>query len=333
MKKFAKWIPIIAILFLLIGCSKDTKTEKEKPSENQTKQAKLYTFPLTGLTTKEKPNHRAISVMMNNHPAARPQSGLTKADIVYEALAEGGVTRFLAVFQSEYPDIVGPIRSARPYYIELAKGLDAIYICHGWSPEAKEMITNGYIDALNGLFYDGTLFNRVSFRKAPHNSYISLDHMEEGIEENQYSLIGPPASFAFLKDGEDTDGEEQSTVTISYSTKNFEVRYAYDETMKAYKRFSGDVQTSDYDTDEPVLLNNIIIVEMNHTKIDTYGRLNIDIHSGGRGYLLQNGKMKSVTWENENGEIVPYINGKEAPLVPGKTWVNIVPNLDETVQL
>lgn len=333
MKRIVKWIPIIAILFLLIGCSKGTKTEKEKPSENQTKQEKLYTFPLTGLTTKEKPNNRAISVMINNHPAARPQSGLTKADIVYEALAEGGVTRFLAVFQSEYPDMVGPVRSARPYYIELAKGLDAIYICHGWSPEAKEMISNGYIDALNGLFYDGTLFERASFRKAPHNSYISLNHMKEGIEENQYSLVGPPDSFSFLKEGEDLVGAEQDTVTIFYSTKNFEVRYEFDETVKAYKRFSDDVQTNDYETDEPVLLKNIFIVEMKHAQIDNYGRLDIDINSGGRGYLLQNGKIQSVTWENENGEIIPYANGKEVPFSPGKTWVNIVPSLDETVQL
>ena len=96
--------------------------------------------------------------MVNNHPLARPQSGLNKADIVYEIFAEGNVTRFLAIFQSEQPEKIGPVRSARDYYIELAKGYDSLYIAHGNSPEAKKMLDNGYIDNLNGLYYDGTLF-------------------------------------------------------------------------------------------------------------------------------------------------------------------------------
>ena len=83
---------------------------------------------------------RAVAVMINNHPAARPQSGLHKADIVYELLAEGDVTRFLAIFQSEQPDNIGPVRSARSYYIELAKGYDSLYIAHGNSPDAKKML-------------------------------------------------------------------------------------------------------------------------------------------------------------------------------------------------
>ncbi len=91
---------------------------------------------------------RAVAVMINNHPKARPQSGLNKADIVYEILAEGDITRFLAVFQSEKPANIGPIRSARDYYIELAKGFNALYIAHGYSPEAKKMLEQGYVDNL-----------------------------------------------------------------------------------------------------------------------------------------------------------------------------------------
>ena len=79
--------------------------------------------------------------MVNNHPKARPQSGLHKADIVYEILAEGDVTRFLPYFQSEKPENIGPVRSARDYYIDLAKGLNALYIAHGYSPEAKKCLT------------------------------------------------------------------------------------------------------------------------------------------------------------------------------------------------
>lgn len=78
--------------------------------------------------------------MINNHPKARPQTGLTEADIVYEVLAEGEVTRFLAIFQSSNPKLIGPVRSSRDYYIELAKGYNSLYIAHGYSPEAKNYL-------------------------------------------------------------------------------------------------------------------------------------------------------------------------------------------------
>src|SRR5690606_25562598 len=96
----------------------------------------------------------------NNHPNARPQSGLASADVVYEMLAEGDVTRFLALYQSEIPDNIGPIRSARSYFIELAKGLDAFYIAHGFSPEAQSMLRNNVVDNINGMYYDGSIFKR-----------------------------------------------------------------------------------------------------------------------------------------------------------------------------
>lgn len=336
MKTFWKWLPIIAVL-ILTSCSKHAE-----PNENQVESGddaapvvsdeESYTYPLTGLPAEDEPDNRAIAVMVNNHPAARPQSGLTKADMVFEVLAEGGVTRFLAVFQSEKPEIIGPVRSARPYFVELAKGLDALYVHHGWSVKAKEMLTSGYIDSLNGLYYDGTLFQRSPERVAPHNSYITYDHILEGAEDKGYSMKGAPASYTFLKEDEEVQGTDQTAVTIDYSTKAFEVRYEYDSSAGVYKRYAADKQTVDYETNDPVLLNNILIVEADHRKIDSYGLLDIDFISGGRAYLLQKGKLQEIQWKNSDGRIVPYLNGKEAPLVPGKTWMNIVPNLDETVR-
>src|SRR5690606_26584180 len=131
-----------------------------------------------------------------------PQSGLHKADVVYEILAEGDITRFLAIFQSEKPEDIGPVRSARDYYIELAKGYDSLYIAHGYSPEAQSMLDSGYIDNLNGLYYDGTLFKRASFRNAPHNSYISYENIMEGAEKNNYEMADAPDSVTFLSKNE-----------------------------------------------------------------------------------------------------------------------------------
>lgn len=337
MKKRVNWLLFIVALFLLMSCSKnevpsskqiDTgDSEKTETKEEESK----YVYPLTGLPADKKPDNRAVAVMVNNHPQARPQSGLTKADLVFEILTEGGVTRFLAVFQSEKPEIIGPVRSARPYYIELAKGLDALYVHHGWSERAKEILESDYVDSLNGLFYDGTLFERTSERKAPHNSYITFDHIEEGAEEENFSLVGEPEPYTFLKEDEEVQGTDHSSVTISYSTDAFEVRYEYNPELSTYKRFSAGIQTVDNETGDSVLINNIFIVEANHRTIDSYGLLDIDLTTGGRALLLQNGKLQETQWENKDGRIVPYLNGKEVPLVPGKTWINIVPDLGKMV--
>ena len=127
-----KWLTISAIaLLLLVGCSKKDKvvgpqeenTENEviEPEVNDQEKEQPFHFPLTGVGSSTEAEGRAVAVMINNHPAARPQSGLNKADIVYEVLAEGDVTRFLAIFQSEQPDSVGPVRSARELLYRISK--------------------------------------------------------------------------------------------------------------------------------------------------------------------------------------------------------------------
>jgi len=336
--KGKKWLLIFAVAaaVVLSACTKERVPEKgsESPAENKPEAVEKpsYPFPLTGLLSEEKPSHRAIAVMINNHPKARPQSGLQKADVVIEALAEGGITRFLAIFQSEFPERIGPVRSARDYYIRLAKGFDGLFVFHGWSPEAKKLIESQYIDSLNGLFYDGTLFQRVAFRKAPHNSYISYKSILKGAEKAGCDLDTPPAPYRFLSGGETVEGEDVRSVAVSYSTDDFLVRYEYDPAAEKYKRYSGGAQTVDYDTGDPVLLDNVLIVEMDHASLnDGSGRIAIDLESGGRGYLLQKGKMRKIRWENVNGRIVPYDGTEQARLVPGKTWINIVPAPMENV--
>src|SRR5699024_9329825 len=118
-------IGLILFILMMTGCTNDKQARKSQDlSINEREGQELeqfevgseYFFPLTGLETSEPSTDRIVSVMVNNHPAARPQSGLSQADLVFEILAEGNITRLLAMFQSEKPDIVGPVRSARPYY-------------------------------------------------------------------------------------------------------------------------------------------------------------------------------------------------------------------------
>jgi hypothetical protein len=326
---------------LLIGCSDkqqssepvkvESKIEDKKQGDTEQEPAeKVYPFifPLTGIGSDVAVDDRAVAVMVNNHPKARPQSGIHKADMVFELLAEGNVTRFLAVFQSEKPENVGPVRSARDYYIDLAKGLKSLYIAHGYSPEARQLLESGYIDDLNGMQYDGILFKRASFRKAPHNSYITYDNIVKGAEKNKFSLKGQPNTYQFYtkKDLEALQGNPAKSVMVSYfSSDLFTVIFDYDEALGKYKRFSNGELTIDYDSKDRVLLDNIMIIEMEHKFIDSYGRRDINLTSGGKGYLLQRGKWNEITWKNVDGQIVPFQNGTEARLVPGKTWINVIP--------
>src|SRR5690625_7486614 len=112
--------------------------------------------------------------MVNNQVQARPQSGLSKADIVFEILSESNIARFLALFHSEQPEVVGPVRSAREYYMNLAKDYEAIYVYHGAADFVSDLVKQSRVDVLNGSLYgnEGDLFKREFFRQAPPTAYF-----------------------------------------------------------------------------------------------------------------------------------------------------------------
>lgn len=328
---------IFALTSILVACNQEEESSKPPVKDSEPVETEevivdeseyANVFPLTGIETNEEVNQRPFAVMINNHPAARPQSGLTKADIIYEVLAEGDITRFLAVFQSEAPEIIGPVRSARDYFIELSKGFDAFYVAHGFSETAKEILSNGSIDNINGMYYDGSLFWRSEDRVAPHNSYTSYTFIKKGASDNGYNFSSETASLPFLTEKElngELEGEAAPNVKVSYSSRSeFAAEYRYNNDVNRYERYSNGEQTIDYETREPVLLDNVLIVEMEHKILDN-GRRSININSGGSGLLLQKGKAREVEWRNVEGRIIPFIGDKEAGFVPGRTWINIIP--------
>lgn len=336
-----KWIAVLAAAMVLTaGCS-SKETEKKEATEHKEKEIEVeevaapeempYQFPLTGVGTAEESSDRAVAVVVNNHPKARPQSGLHKADVVQEVLAEGDVTRFIAIFQSEQPEKIGPVRSAREYFVDLASGYDSFFIAHGYSPEAKEMLERGSIDNINGMQYDGTLFKRADFRKAPHNSYITYKNIVKGAETKGYALDEAPASAVFLssEEAEGLEGTPAEVFMVKYGSPSFDAIYEYDTDEQKYHRFNGSEETVDLESKDPVLLDNILVVQMDHRIVDDVGRRVIDMESGGKGYLFQKGKVNEIQWKNEAGRIVPYKDGVKAGFVPGKTWINIVPSISD----
>ncbi|MGL4521514.1 MAG: DUF3048 domain-containing protein [Bacilli bacterium] len=319
-----KWILRLMLLSIVVsGCSKEKADKKEDAVEVS---STAYVYPLLGVQSKEKSDTRPIAVMYNNHPAARPQSGLSNADLVYEVLAEGDVTRFLAIFQSSFPETFGPVRSARDYYIELAQGYRSLYVCHGHSPEALALLEAGAVDSLDGMNYDGTLFQRDSTRRAPHNSYLKYEKLVEGASMNGYSLQAFTEALPFDTETMAAKQTEQNAtqVEIKYSTSNT-VRYIYDNAKGSYTRYNRDEVLTDRENDNEITTKNIFVVYARHVIQDDYGRRDVDLVSGGDGMLIKNGAMQSVTWKNVNGRILPFDGEKEVTFAPGKTWIQIVP--------
>ncbi len=331
MKKIVYFMFIL--LLLLVACSKDDKAgsheQKDTNRDNKEESANGENmYPLTGLYTDDPVDNRVIGVMVNNHNQARPQSGLSEADIVFEILAEAKITRFLALFQSEIPETVGPVRSAREYYFKLAEGYDAIYVYHGAANFVNKMIEDEGISFLNGSAYDndGKLFKRDPSRKAPHNSYALLNAAYEVAESKGYSTKTEQDALPFLSeaDVEAIEGDPAQHVEIAYDPAEI-VAYDYDADAGNYKRFSNDEQTVELDDETEITAENVFIVETYHEVIDDEGRRLVDMESGGNAYLLQKGKVQQVEWANENGKIIPVKDGQPIGFVPGKTWINVVP--------
>lgn len=330
-----KWLACLAVATLLAACSEQDegadlapdlqREEQEQPIEEVT--ATLYEAPFTGIQSEEKITQRPVLVTINNHPLARPQSGISEADIVYELVAEGNVTRLLALFQSELPEEMGPVRSARDYFVEIANGLDAFYVAHGYSPDAKELLQSHVIDNVNGMQYDGTLFKRSAERKAPHNSYITGDNVLEAAEITNSSMeMKKNPSLSFHESIESAKiGDSASTINVRYgSNPDFFSTYSFDAEKGTYDRTVNGVLTIDKGNEQQVELSNVLVFETAHRVIDGEGRQAVDIKSGGEALLFQGGVAKAIEWQNIDGMMVPVENGVPVKLVPGKTWIHIV---------
>lgn len=317
----------VATIVLLSACSKsETKTNM---------------YPLTGEKTKEDVDRRVVSVMVNNHPKARPQSGLSEADIVFEMLAEGDITRFLALYQSKEPKVVGPVRSAREYYFDLADGYDALYVYQGAADFINDMIKERGIDYLNGAKFDddGKLFKRESFRKSPHNSYLQFKAVPKVAESEGYEMEKMIDPLPFLNEDElqSLSGHSAEHIEINYSSGGADtVMYDYDEQTETYIRSNNGEKTVELDTNDPIEIDNVFVIETHHEVIDDEGRRAIDLESGGNAYLIQKGQVNDVQWERQKGRLIPVKDGEPIGFVPGKTWVNVVPTnpgLEQSVMI
>lgn len=295
-----------------------------------------YAYPLTGVPTDELVTKRPIVVMVENSPAARPQTGLHEADIVYEVLAEGDITRFIAVYQSVASEEIGPVRSIRPYFVELGRALDGILVHAGWSQEAMNLMVKHKLNHLDQVYGDHDFYWRDKSRKAPHNLYTSVELIEKGAEARKFRAEWEAPVLNFASEANPvrvtaSSGQPATHVTIPY-LQSYTVAYDYDEASGEYMRSMKGEPHRDKKSETRLTATNVMIVEAPHRIVDQVGRREVDVFGPGKGYLLQDGRQREIVWKLKDGVIRAYAEEGDTidlPLLPGKTWVQIVPSLSK----
>lgn len=286
--------------------------------------------PLTGeLVKQDIADRRVLAVVVENHPGARPQSGYNDADIVYETLAEGGITRTLALFQSKDSKEIGPVRSARDYFIEWLSEFNGIFAHVGGSSTALATISSAKIPDLN-QFSNGSYYWRANDRYAPHNVYTTTEKLYAAAKANNFSITGAPKPFSFKNDLELASRSTSQVVTVDFSTFLFQVKYTYDTKTNMYARSVAGVAAKDKVTGVQIAPKNVIVL---NTSISPYvnaaGEQAVRINTtSGKGVLFQDGKATTISWSKASRSartVYTDASGKEIQLNRGQTWIEVAP--------
>lgn len=278
---------------------------------------------------------RPYAVMINNNHAAWPQCGLKDAYLVYEIVAEGGITRMMALYKDKLPEKIGSVRSARHYFIDYAEENDAIYIHWGGSPQAYSRINTG-IDDLDGIALEGSVFFRDKSLKRDyeHTGFVNLKKVEEYADDKGYTrdtnkdlLLNYSAKEVDLST---TEGVQLAdNITLKYSDYHT-TSYEYDEENKVYKRSMSGKANVDLETGEQYTAKNIIVYKVNNYTLggENKGRQELENIGSGSGYYISNGYAVPITWEktSHSGQTVyKYENGEEIKVNDGNTFIQIMP--------
>lgn len=314
-------------------------TQEPEPEPEPEPEVEEFFNPLTGLPLEEEfVNDRPIAVMLNNIKAALPQQGVAQADIIYEVLAEGGITRMLGVYQSvEGVGKIGSVRSARTYYLELALGHDAVFLHAGGSPDAYDKISAWNVTALdcvNGP-YEGSLFWRDSGRLAMMSREHTVVTSGEKIQElfPKYSFRkehneGYKYDVLFAENGIPVNGTDALKIIVPFSDYKTGV-FTYDQKLNKYRIEEFNSPYVDGNTGEQVSVTNVFVLKTDCSVIpgDTAGRISVDL-SQGDGWYACGGKIVPIRW-SKAGINDPLVyttqDGQPLTLGAGTSYVNIIP--------
>lgn len=340
MKKKSKIIILLLAIAVILGCgaywifvASSQKTSPKTAQQNQPIETGINS--LTGLPIDEsKANNRPIAIMINNYHGAQPLHGVSEADIMFECPAEGGITRILSVFKDyEKVSTIGSVRSSRPYFIDLAKSLDAIYVHLGGSTHAYEKLNSGYIDSID-LIGLGQFMWRDSARRSKlgleHSAMTSGENLVKAVKFKGYKTQTDPQIKNTLKFGEKSqvlEGQEVKDVSAIFSDYK-RTSFTYDAQNQTYliSQFKGP--QIDGNINEQNSKQNVIFLDVNGQKIDNSKLLSLSTTGEGTGKYFSRGKYIDIMWSRSEGaNFFKFFTAdkKDLLLLPGKTYVCVLP--------
>lgn len=343
-----KMILALIIVVLLSSCNNDQNEETtmtEQPTETQTEEAteqptetepeiiakEGVPSPISGLYYPEEQTElRPVAIVYDNHPSSRWQAGITKAEIVYECEVEGPFTRYMAVFLTESPEHIGPVRSARPYFLTFALEFDAVFVHVGGSNEALLNIRDYKIANISGMT-SGEFWRYYDTGKAaPNNMYTAMKNLRNAQSYMNYRQEGNYESWNFSEDpyplSDTYDSQSVRSFSITYN-KDYFVRYDFREDTGIYNRYVNDKLHIDEYYEDEIMATNIIIQKLRKAVLDNEGRLALYNISDGEGYYISNGEMIEISWEKtgiRSRTIYKDNGGNEILLNPGQTWIQVI---------
>ncbi len=295
---------------------------------------KVLTFrhPLTGqLLEAEISRPQVFAVMVENSADAWPLAGIDDAFLVIEAPVEAGIPRFETFFAADQTtEKIGPVRSARPYYLDWAEEFGAVYAHVGGSPDALNLIAAGDLWDLNE-FWNGQYFWRSPNRYAPHNTYTSTELLNKVLTAKK--ATAPEFNYGLwtFKDDSPTENPSDSDLNLEAGSLAYGLSWKYDQEKNNYLRWQGSVEDKVEDGDK-IYANNVAVVYTAISVIDSVGRREIETIGEGEALVLQDGKKIPAVWKKESAnDRLRFFSedGKEIKWNAGKTWIEVVSTLNK----
>lgn len=335
-------IVIASIITLLIVFAAGILIAKHKSAPTITRDTKVKAVvappepktmpsPLTGVeVSPEQAEHPVTSVIIENlYPNARPQSGLSSAGIVLETLAEGGITRYQALFGDTFPADIGPVRSIRTYFVRWGLEYNVPVVHAGGNADALDMIGPLGMKNLDEFAF-GNYFRRIATRYAPHNLYTTGKQLEDLMAARGFNTK-PTFTPWPRKDDAPSKAPTASSITISPSYYDYQVSYAYDPADNSYARSIRGAADVDANGNTPIKPKNVIVLKAPTSYgLTRSGEQTVIIQTvdSGSGVIFMDGLATEVTWRKPSDSARTQFfdaAGKEVALNRGQSWVTVIP--------
>jgi hypothetical protein len=334
-----QWIIIAVVAVLLLGSGTTFALTRHKaPPKPVAKAAPIKPVPvvkplvstLTGLPiTSASTNQLPVTgVMIENSDQARPQSGLDQAGVVFEAIAEAGITRFLALYQDTSPTYIGPVRSVRPYYLQWCLGFDCAIAHVGGSPDALSQIAPWGVKNLDE-FANGSSYHRITSREAPHNVYTSMATLN-ALETSKG--FGAPSYSGFPRKADAAAKPATvATINVNPSSADFASVYTYNVSTNNYTRNEAgaphnELSASGASTGINPKVVVAMVIPQSKGPLDSSGAYYTEYQTIGSGqaFVFQDGAYTPGTWtKTANNTQITFTgsNGKPIDFDAGQTWL------------